>query len=97
MPSKSYSLSHSHGKLLSRSVKIGLMGAGEELARRGHEVTVVSPHRYKKVPPGVTDIVVKSDFVEFATKMTDDLLTAKGPPVHPIGEVRVGLQLTGWE
>ena len=33
-----------------RSIKLGLMEVGEELTRRGHEVTVVSPHRYKKGP-----------------------------------------------
>ena len=25
------------------------MEVGEELARRGHQVTVISPHKYKKV------------------------------------------------
>ena len=65
------------------------MAAGEELARRGHEVTVVSPHRYKKVPPGVTDIVIKSDFLELATRMTDEMLTAEKPPLPPINEVSV--------
>jgi len=71
----------------AKSVKIGLMGAGEELARRGHSVTVVSPHSYKKVPPGVTDIVIKSDFLALATKMTDDMLTADSPPLPPIREM----------
>ena len=63
------------------------MGVGEELGRRGHEVTVVSPHSYKKVPPGVTDIVIESDFVALATKMTDEMLTAENPPLPPITEV----------
>ena len=70
-----------------RSVKIGLMGVGEELGRRGHQVTVVSPHAYKKVPPGVTDVVIESDFVSLATKMTDEMLTAESPPLPPITEV----------
>ena len=38
------------------------MEVGEELGRRGHEVSVVSPHKYKTVPPGVRDIVIQSDF-----------------------------------
>ena len=73
-----------------RSVKIGLMGVGEELGRRGHQVTVVSPHSYKKVPPNVTDIVIESDFVNLATKMTDEMLTAESPPLPPIKEVAAG-------
>ena len=73
-----------------RSVKIGLMGVGEELGRRGHQVTVVSPHSYKKVPPNVTDIVIESDFVTLATKMTDEMLTAESPPLPPIKEVTAG-------
>ena len=74
-----------------RSVKIGLMGVGEELGRRGHQVTVVSPHAYKKVPPGVTDVVIESDFVSLATKMTDEMLTAESPPLPPITEVAPAL------
>ena len=57
------------------------------MSRRGHSVTVVSPHQYKKVPAGVTDIVIKSDFLALATKMTDDMLTADSPPLPPIKEV----------
>ena len=65
------------------------MAVGEELGRRGHQVTVVSPHAYKKVPPNVTDIVIKSDFLELATRMTDEMLTAEKPPLPPINEVSV--------
>ena len=59
---------------MSRSVKIGVMEAGEELARRGHEVTVISPHKYKKVPPGVREIaLVSSDFDKFTATVSDML------------------------
>merc|ERR1711936_1317380 len=71
----------------AKSVKIGLMAVGEELGRRGHQVTVVSPHAYKKVPPNVTDIVIKSNFLELATRMTDEMLTAEKPPLPPINEM----------
>ena len=54
-----------------RSVKIGVMEVGEELARRGHEVTVVSPHKYKSVPPGVRDVVFHSEFEKITTELTE--------------------------
>jgi len=47
------------------------MEVGEELARRGHEVIVVSPHRYKTVPPGVRDVVFHSDFEAMTTELTE--------------------------
>ena len=62
-------------RLVCRSVKIGVMEVGEELARRGHEVTVVSPHKYKKVPPGVTDIIIPSEFDQYTSEITLDFLT----------------------
>ena len=48
---------------------------GEELARRGHQVTVVSPHPYKKVPEGISDIVIPSEFDQFTTDITLEFLT----------------------
>ena len=51
------------------------MEVGEELARRGHQVTVVSPHKYKKVPQGISDIVIPSEFDEFTTGVTLEFLT----------------------
>ena len=75
-------------------MKIGLMGVGEELGRRGHQVTVVSPHSYKKVPPGVTDIVIQSDFLTLASRMTDEMLTADSPPLPPINEVALGRSMS---
>ena len=47
------------------------MEVGEELARRGHEVIVVSPHKYKTVPPGVRDVVFHSDFETMTTELTE--------------------------
>ena len=58
-----------------RSVKIGVMEVGEELARRGHEVTVISPHKYKEVPPGVREIVHQSGFEALTTATTEDMLS----------------------
>ena len=60
---------------LVRSVKIGVMEVGEELARRGHEVTVISPHKYKAVPPGVREIVHESGFEALTTATTEDMLS----------------------
>jgi len=60
--------------LSSRSAKIGVMEVGEELGRRGHEVSVVSPHKYKTVPPGVRDIVIQSDFDKVTTELTENFL-----------------------
>ena len=57
-----------------RSAKIGVMEVGEELGRRGHEVSVVSPHKYKTVPPGVRDIVIQSDFDKVTTELTENFL-----------------------
>ena len=65
-----------------RSVKIGVMEAGEELARRGHEVTVISPHKYKKLPPGVREIALESpDFDKFTATVSDSLSNPKEMPV----------------
>ena len=64
----------------AKSVKIGLMEVGEGLARRGHEVTVVSPHKYKKVPDRVTEIIVESEeFERFSQSFTEDILTNPDP------------------
>ena len=56
----------------SKSVKIGVMEVGYELARRGHQVTVVSPFKSKKEVLGVTEIVVESTFEEISEKLTED-------------------------
>ena len=64
----------------AKSVKIGLMEVGEGLAKRGHEVTVVSPHKYKRVPDGVMEIIVESEvFERFTQSFTEDILTNPDP------------------
>ena len=70
-----------------RSVKIGVMGVGEELARRGHEVTVISPHKYKEVPSGVREIVHESGFEALTTATTEDMLSNEnaGLPFVKVG------------
>ena len=72
----------------ARSHKIGLMEVGEELGRRGHQVTVVSPQRYKAVPPNVTDIVIDSEFEALSNRMTTDLVANDKPSSAPFLEVR---------
>ena len=69
------------------------MEVGEELARRGHQVTVVSPQRYNSLPPNVTDIVIESEFEAISNQITDDLLTKDRPSLPPFLEVRGDLKL----
>ena len=64
--------------MASKSVKIGVMEVGYELARRGHEVTVVSPFKNKKEISGVTEIVIESLFEEISDKITEDALVKDG-------------------
>ena len=71
----------------ARSHKIGLMEVGEELGRRGHQVTVVSPQRYKAVPPNITDIVIDSEFEALSNRMTTDLVANDKPVSPPFLEV----------
>ena len=73
--------------MLKRSHKIGLMEVGEELGRRGHQVTVVSPQRYKAVPPNVTDIVIESEFEALSSRMTTELVANDKPSTPPFLEV----------
>ena len=75
--------------MLKRSHKIGLMEVGEELGRRGHQVTVVSPQRYKTVPPNVTDIVIESEFEALSNKMTTELVANDKPSSPPFLEVTI--------
>ena len=64
------------------------MEVGEELARRGHHVTVISPHAYKKVPPGVTEIAIKNTaFETFQNSLTDEMLTNPEAAPMPVFEV----------
>ena len=63
------------------------MEVGEELARRGHQVTVVSPQRYDTVPPNVTDIVIQSQFEAISNKVTEEILTKDKRAVPPYFEV----------
>ena len=64
------------------------MEVGEELGRRGHQVTVVSPQRYKTVPPNVTDIVIDSEFEALSNRMTTDLVANDKPSSPPFFEVK---------
>ena len=73
--------------MVPRSVKIGVMEAGEELARRGHQVTVVSPHKYKKVPPGVTEIHFESPQFDKFLNSFSEMLTNPNAEI-PVFEVR---------
>ena len=68
------------------------MEVGEELARRGHQVTVVSPHKYKKVPQGISDIVIPSEFDHYTTEVTLEFLTNPNTQL-PISGVSVSVSM----
>ena len=76
----------------SKSVKIGVMEVGYELASRGHEVTVVSPFNNKKEVEGITEIVIQSEYEEFSARATEDMLESRdntGVPVSAIVEISI--------
>ena len=78
--------------MCSKSVKIGVMEAGYELARRGHEVTVVSPFKNQNDVEGVTDIVIESEVQELSNRMTDFILENRystGVPIFTFIEVSI--------
>ena len=60
--------------LSSKSMKIGVMACGEELARRGHQVTVVSAWPGGAVQSGITDINIPSEWPKLEQQITEDLL-----------------------
>ena len=84
------------------------MEVGEELARRGHQVTVISPHKYKevmimmiimmmmtmmKVPPGVRDVVFESRFESVTTQVSEEMMASPDTP-FPFGKVTVSRRLS---
>ena len=84
------------------------MEVGEELARRGHQVTVISPHKYKKVmmmimikimmmmmkvPPGVRDVVFESRFEAVTTQVSEEMMASPDTP-FPFGKVTVSRRLS---
>ena len=71
--------------MASKSIKVGMMDIGYELANRGHEVTILSPFIPNKNVKGVTEIVIESDFVKITDSITQELLSHEGAQV-PVGE-----------
>ena len=87
------------------------MEVGEELARRGHQVTVISPHKYKKVkimmmmmlmmmmmmkvPPGVRDVVFESRFEAVTTQVSEEMMASPDTP-FPFSKVTVSRRLPGY-
>ena len=62
----------------SRSIKLGFMPMARELARRGHNVTMVCPHKDKKSIPGITEIIHSSPFDEISSQVSDNVLLEQG-------------------
>ena len=69
---------------MSRSVKIGFMDVGQELARRGHEVTVVTPFKSQTEVAGVREILVDSNFHEVTDAITEEEFVKGNTFVMPI-------------
>jgi len=68
--------------MCSKSVKIGVMDLGLELARRGHRITVVSPFKSKKETENVTEIINKSELEALTEKVNENELVRRGSGLH---------------
>jgi len=70
-------------------VKISFMPMARELAKRGHNVTIVSPHKDKKATPGITDLVHENIFGDMFQKMSSSFLKedSKGMQDAPLHEM----------
>ena len=69
---------------MSKSVKIGFMDVGHELAKRGHEVTVVTPFKSQTEVAGVREILVDSNFHEVTDAITEEEFVKGNTFVMPI-------------
>ena len=70
---------------LSKSVKIGVMEVANELARRGHQITVVTPYKTKSPVAGVREILVESNVQEIFDAITDEEFVKGRTFLMPIG------------
>ena len=70
------------------------MPVASEMARRGHDVVVVTQHPDKKPNSNLTEIIIDGkEFTEFADRMSAEKLKTGGNPDPPIMEA-IELQLS---
>jgi len=62
----------------SKSIKLGFMPMAKELAHRGHQITIVCPHKEKKAIPGITEIIHASPFDDLSNEVTNIVLRENG-------------------
>ena len=64
------------------------------MARRGHEVVVITQHPDKNPNPNITEITIEAkEFNEFTERVSAEKLKTGGNPDHPIMEM-IELQLS---
>ena len=79
--------------IVTKSVRITFMPVASEMAKRGHEVVVVTQHPDKKPNPNLTEIIIDgSEFNELMDRVSEDKLKTGGNPDPPILEF-IELQL----
>ena len=80
--------------MVSKSIRITFMPVASEMARRGHEVVVITQHPDKNPNPNITEITIEAkEFNEFTEKVSAEKLKTGGNPDPPIMEM-IELQLS---
>ena len=70
------------------------MPVASEMARRGHEVVVITQHPDKNPNPNITEITIEAkEFNEFTERVSAEKLKTGGNPDPPIMEM-IELQLS---
>ena len=79
--------------MVTKSIRITFMPVASEMARRGHEVVIVTQHPDKNPNPNLTEIIIDGkDFNEFTDRLSAEKLKTGGNPDPPIMEA-IELQL----
>ena len=80
--------------MVSKSIRITFMPVASEMARRGHEVVVITQHPDKNPNPNITEITIEAkEFNEFTERVSAEKLKTGGNPDPPIMEM-IELQLS---
>ena len=73
--------------IVTKSARITFMPLATEMAKRGHEVVVVTQHPDKKPNPNITEITVDAkEFNELTDRMSAEKLKTGGNPDPPLAE-----------
>ena len=79
--------------MVTKSIRITFMPVASEMAKRGHEVVIVTQHPDKNPNPNLTEIIIDGkDFNEFTDRLSAEKLKTGGNPDPPIMEA-IELQL----